>query len=117
MFQLVFRLFFILLLHFQLVFCFQHIKAIITTKEVSKVYKKKLNCSFNQLTFIKLWFWPLRRKKLQNSPFVLHLWQFWPPMSILTRSMLMWRPKWGATCYFYYYFLALVGQNCYRCKT
>ena len=29
---------------------------------------KRLNCSFNPLTFTKLRFWPPKKKKLQNGP-------------------------------------------------
>jgi len=36
---------------------------------------------------------------------ILQLQQFWPPRLILTRSTLTWHPKWGATCYFFNFFL------------
>ena len=54
-----------------------------------------------------MWFWPPKKKKLQNHPLIFHLWQFWPPRPILTRSTLTWHPKWGATCYFL--FLLKIG--------
>jgi len=37
-------------------------------KNSYNVINDRLNCSFNPLTFIKLRFWPLKKKKLQNDP-------------------------------------------------
>jgi len=79
----------------------KHISKFVIQKQL--VDNFRLNSSFRPLTFSKLRFWP-PKKKSYKTPLSFALVAVLAPRPILTRSTLTWHPKWGATCYFLFFF-------------
>ena len=70
----------------------------------------RLNCNFNPLTFPKLRFWSPKEKTTKQPPKFCNSFgpQNWYWLGLRWCGTL--------TCYFFNFFFALGGQNCYSCK-